>query len=265
MKLRFLIALLTASTSALMGQSYVEKSVTIGDTAIRIPVPAKYVQLERSMPLAADFFKEKEHIIADESKNNTFILAAITPEKFSEAGKNGRLSGTLDCWAMYPNYSQHTRIDIKQFSSFSSKIEALVKSPQESGTYADLINANTRDIKDEAVRKRVESMQKPYIVSKSPRSIVIMSKINDEYILNASCLVNGKLIFLYIQRPNAFDSIEEICAWVKEIEKRTPAEFHGPNSFLASVWQAAVPALLLAMGAAVVAAPLVFIFKFKKS
>jgi len=265
MKLTSIIAFFAASSSALLGQTYAEKSVIIGDTVITIPIPEKYVQLDRNMPLAADFFKEKEHLLADESQNNTFILAAITPEKFSEAGKNGRLSGTLDCWAMYPNYQKTTGFDLKQFSSLSSKMEALAKSTPKSGTYADLVGAKAAEIKDEAVRKRVESIQKLTIVSKSPRSIVTMSKINDGYILNAFCLVKGKLILLYIQRPNPFDGIEEICAWVEQIEKRTPAELHDSNSLKTLAWQAALPALMLAMAAAVIIAPLLFIFKFKKS
>jgi hypothetical protein len=266
MKHVFIILAIMASTwSALLGQTYVDKTVTIGDTIVSFPIPAHYVQLERNMPLAADFFKKKEHAHVEESKNNTFILAALTPERFTEAGKDGKLSGSLDCWAMYGNFSTERRISSSQFSKLTSEAEIAINASRKTGNFYDALGVKAQDFKDEVARKRLEKLEIPQIISKTPRSMVTMVKMNDEFILHALCMINGKLIMLYMQKRNPFDGIDEMGAWVKEIETRTLAEYRSADLNSDSVWQTLATVLALVLTCLVAAAAVVFAFKPKKT
>lgn len=258
-----LILTLLSSLPTLHGQTFVDKTITIGDTFVTFPIPAQYVQLERNMPMAKDFFVQKEHAFVDETKNNTFIIAAITPEKFTEAGKNGRLSGTLDCWAMYPNFSTHSRINLTHFAGIIREFEEALKKSRKGSKFIDVLDIKTSELDDSKVRKSLESIEKPDLVSKSSRTLVMMTKAGDEYILNAYCIINGKLLLLYLQKKNPFDGIEEMQAWTKEIEAKTTAEFNDKGPIANSGWRsvATVSGLLLMTIMAIAA--LFFAFKSK--
>ena len=259
------LAIMASTWSALLGQTYVDKTVTIGDTVVSLPIPAHYVQLERNMPIAADFFKEKEHAQFEESKNNTFILAALTPERFTEAGKTGKLTGSLDCWAMYGNFSTERRITSAEFSELMTGMETAINKANKGGNYLGQLGFKAENFRDEDMRKRIKSLENPQIISKSPRSIVTMAKLNEEYLLHGFCMINGKLIFLYMQKRNPFDGIEEMGAWVKEIETRTPAEYRSADSISHSVWQTLAIVLALVLTCLAAVAAVVFAFKPRKT
>ena len=264
MKLSLIAVILAACTSLLPGQVYLQKTVNVGDTTVTLPVPNKYVQLERNMPFASDFFAKKEHVFSDETKNNTFIAVAISPEKFSEAGRTGRLTGSIDCWAMYGNTISTQRINLGQFTKLVSEIEKSINAAPAKGSAADIYGITTSSIRDAESRRRIEAMEKPLIISKSARSIVTMTKLNEEYILNGNCMINGKLIFIYIQKSNPFDDIEEMEAWVKEIEAQTNAEFLGSASPLDSGWITAATVLGLFFVSVAAIAAVIFAFKTRE-
>jgi hypothetical protein len=258
-----LIVTFLSSLPALQGQTFVDKTLVVGDTAVTLPVPTQYVQLERNMPIMKDFFINREHAFKDESKNNTFILASITPEKFSEAGRSGKLTDSLDCWVVSPNFSSHSRVTVAQFSRTVRDMEVSFKSLSNDAKLIDAFKIKVTGLNNELLRKNMESIEKPQIISKSERTLVIMAKNGGEYILSAYCLINGKFLILYVKKQNPFDAIEEMDAWTKEIEKKTTAEFGYEWGKLDSNWRTAaiVAGLLIMIGMA--AAALVFAFKSK--
>ena len=142
-------------------------------------------------------------------------------------------------------------------------MEVSFKSLSNDAKLIDAFKIKVTGLNNELLRKNMESIEKPQIISKSERTLVIMAKNGGEYILSAYCLINGKFLILYVKKQNPFDAIEEMDAWTKEIEKKTTAEFGYEWGKLDSNWRTAaiVAGLLIMIGMA--AAALVFAFKSK--
>jgi hypothetical protein len=219
----FRLTLLVASS--LHAQEYVEQRVTVGDSSFNFPVPSKYVAIDKKADWAQAFFQKKEHVLADESKNNTFILAMQTPENYAISKKNGQVTGRFECWALYPNFSAKSRMSLKQFATLVSQLEAAFAKLDKDANMLDSIGVKPEKIKDDEVRNRVAALTKPTIISKTERSLVTVSKNEARYTLQAWLLVNEKFLFLYLNADpdQLLPRIEEMNSWIKQIDQKQQA------------------------------------------
>jgi len=225
MKTLTIISLLALSIVRVCGQGFVEKNVTVGDTSFGLPVPSSYVAIERDTEWAKAFFQSKEHVLADERRNNTFILAMQTPERFAVSKKKGEVTGGLDCWAVYPNFSAKSRISLNQFATLAAQIESTFAKLDQTAKMGEFLGIKPSDITDEQVRRQFATMTKPTIVGKSSRTLLMVAKDEGSYLVQAWVLVNGKFFFLYLKKgkDQLASGISEMHAWLKEIEDKTSA------------------------------------------
>ena len=225
MKTLTIISLLALSIARVCGQGFIEKKVTVGDTSFGMPVPASYVAIEKDAEWAKAFFQSKEHALADERRNNTFILAMQTPERFAVSKKTGEITGRLDCWAVYPNFSAKSRMTLKQFTTLVAQAESAFAKLDQTANVSEFLGIKPSDITDEQVRRQFATMTKPTIIGKSSRTLLTVAKDEAAYTVQAWVLVNGKFIFLYLNKgqDQLGSGITEMHAWLKEIEEKTSA------------------------------------------
>ena len=225
MKTLTIISILALSIVRLFGQGFVEKNVIVGDTSFGMPVPASYVAIERDTEWAKAFFQSKEHALTDERRNNTFILAMQTSERFAVSKKNGEITGRLECWAVYPNFSAKSRMSLKQFATLSAQAESALAKLDQTAKIGEFLGIKPSDITDEQVRRQFATMTKPTIIGKSTRTLLTVAKDQDSYTVQAWVLVNGKFLFLYLNKDQdqLVAGISEMHAWLKEIEDKTSA------------------------------------------
>jgi TPR repeat protein len=225
MKKSLIIALLVLSFSPLFGQSFVAKDVKVGDSTFKLPVPARYVAIEKDTEWAKAFFKSKENLLADARRNNTYIIAMQTPERFAASKKNGEVTGLLECWAVYPNFSAESKISLQQFATLVAQAESAFAKLEQTARMDEFLGIKPGDITDEQVRRQFATMTKPTIVGKNGRSLLTVAKNGDAYLVQAWALAHGKLMFLYLNKDQnqLAEGISEMHAWLKEIEDKTPA------------------------------------------
>jgi hypothetical protein len=225
MKKSLIFALLALSLAPLFGQSFVDKDVKVGESTFKLPVPARYVAIEKEAEWAKAFFKSKENLLADTRRNNTFIIAMQTPERFAVSKKNGAVTGVLDCWAVYPNFSAESKISLQQFATLVAQAESAFAKLEQTAKMDEFLGIKPGDITDEQVRRQFATMTKPTIVGKNGRSLLTVAKNGDAYLVQAWALAHGKLMFLYMNKDQnqLAEGISEMHAWLKEIEDKTPA------------------------------------------
>ncbi len=220
-----IIAVLSLSIAGLFGQGFAEKTVAVGGTSFGLPVPARYVAIEKDAEWAKAFFKSKENLLADARRNNTYIIAMQTPERFAASKKNGEVTGQLECWAVYPNFSAESKISLQQFVTLVAQAESAFAKLEQTAKMDEFLGIKPSDITDEQVRRQFATMTKPTIVGKNGRSLLTVAKNGETYLVQAWALVHGKLIFLYLNKDQnqLAEGIREMHAWLKEIEDKTPA------------------------------------------
>ena len=227
MKTISIISVLALSIVRLFGQGFVEKNVTVGDTSFGMPVPASYVAIEKDAEWAKAYLQAKEHVLTDERRNNTFILAMQTPERFAVSKKNGEITGGLDCWAVYPNFSAKSRMSLEQFATLNAQAESAFTKLDQTAKMSEFLGIKPSDFTDEQVRRQFATMTKPMIIGKSSRTLLTVAKDEVTYTVQAWVLVNGKFLFLYMNKSQdqLASGISEMHAWLKEIEDKTSATF----------------------------------------
>lgn len=222
MDLKNILRLSLVFATSLHAQEFVEQRVTVGDSSFNLPVPSKYVAIDKKADWAQAFFQKMEHVLADESKNNTFILAMQTPENYAISKKNGQVTGRFECSALYPNFSAKSRMSLKQFATLVSQLEAAFAKIDKDANMLDFLGVKPEKIKDDEVRNRVAALTKPTIISKTERSLVTVSKNEAKYTLQAWLLVNEKFLLLYLNADpdQLLPRIEEMNSWIREIERK---------------------------------------------
>ena len=217
--------LLSIGIVRLLGQGFVDKNVKVGDTSFALPIPASYVVIDRETEWAKAFYLSKENTFADERSNNTFILAMQTPERFAVSKKKGEVIGKLECWAIYPNFSAKSRVSLKQFATLIAQTESALGKLDQTDKLSDYLGVAPSEIRDEDIRKKFAMMTKPAIIGKTSRTLLTVTMVEETYILQAWVLVNGKLLFVYLnkEKDQLVAGISEMKAWLKEIENRTTA------------------------------------------
>lgn len=227
MKTISIISVLALSIVRLFGQGFVEKNVIVGDTSFGMPVPASYVAIERDTEWAKAFFQSKEHALTDERRNNTFILAMQTPERFAVSKKNGEITGGLDCWAVYPNFSAKSRMSLEQFATLNAQAESAFTKLDQTAKMSEFLGIKPSDFTDEQVRRQFATMTKPMFIGKSSRTLLTVAKDGGAYTVQAWVIVNGKFLFLYMNKSQdeLASGISEMHAWLKEIEDKTSATY----------------------------------------
>ncbi len=225
MKAISIISILTLSIVRLSGQGFVEKTVTVGDTSFGLPVPAGLTAIEKDTEWAKAFFKSKENLIADARRNNTYIIAMQTPERFAISKKKGEITGGLDCWVVYPNFSAKSRMSLEQFATLKAQAESAFAKLDQTARMSEFLGIKPSDFTDEQVRRQFATMTKPTIIGISSRTLLMVAKDEGTYLVQAWVLVNGKSLFLYMNKsPDQLVSgISEMHAWLKEIEDKTSA------------------------------------------
>ena len=225
MKTISIISVLALSIVRLFGQGFVENNVTVGDTSFGIPVPASYVAIEKDAEWAKAYLQAKEHVFTDERRNNTFILAMQTPERFAVSKKNGEITGGLDCWAVYPNFSAKSRMSLEQFATLNAQAESAFTKLDQTAKMSEFLGIKPSDFTDEQVRRQFATMTKPMFIGKSSRTLLTVAKDGGAYTVQAWVLVNGKFLFLYMNKSQdqLTSGISEMHAWLKEIEDKTSA------------------------------------------
>ena len=225
MKTISIISVLALSIVRLFGQGFVEKNVTVGDTSFGMPVPASYVAIEKDAEWAKAYLQAKEHVFTDERRNNTFILAMQTPERFAASKKNGEITGGLDCWAVYPNFSAKSRMSLEQFATLNAEAGSAFTKLDQTAKMSEFLGIKPSDFTDEQVRRQFATMTKPMFIGKSSRTLLTVAKDGGAYTVQAWVLVNGKFLFLYMNKSQdqLASGISEMHAWLKEIEDKTSA------------------------------------------
>ena len=223
MKTISIISLLALSIVRVCGQGFVEKNVTVGDTSFGLPVPASYVAIERDTEWAKTYLQAKEHVLTDERRNNSFILAMQTPERFAVSKKNGEITGGLDCWAVYPNFSAKSRMSLEQFATLNAQAESAFTKLDQTAKMSEFLGIKPSDFTDAQVSRQFATMTKPMIIGKSSRTLLTVAKDEITYTVQAWVLVNGKFLFLYMNKSQdqLASGISEMHAWLKEIEDKT--------------------------------------------
>jgi hypothetical protein len=223
LKTIFRLPLLIAAS--LQAQEYVDQRVTVGDSSFNLPVPSKYVAIDKKADWARAFFQAKEHVLDDESKNNTFVLAMQTPENFAISKKEGAVTGRFECWALYPNFSAKSRMSLKQFAALVSQAEAAFNKLDSDAKMLDFVGLKPDKIKDEQVRKTLSAMTKPTIISKTERSLVTIGRTESRYTLQAWLVINEKFLFLYLNADpdQLLFRINEMNSWIRHIEQKEQA------------------------------------------
>lgn len=225
MNLKLILRLFLLVASGLQAQEFVERRVTVGDTSFDLPMPSKYMVIDKSADWAQAFFRSKEHALEDDSKNNTFILAMQNPDSFAASKKNGRVTGSFDCWAVYPNYTAKTRMSQKQFTALMNQVKTALSKMERDANMTEFVGLKSDKIRDADIRRQLASMTRPTVIAQTERSLTTVVKQEERYTLQAWLLVNGKLFFLYFNADadQIFPRIEEMNSWVKEIERKTQA------------------------------------------
>lgn len=221
------ISVLALSIVRLLGQGFVEMNVTVGDTSFGMPVPASYVAIEKDAEWAKAYLQGKEHLFTDERRNNTFILAMQTPERFAVSKKKGEVTGGLDCWAVYPNFSAKSRMSLEQFATLSAQAESAFTKLDQTAKMSEFLGIKPSDFTDAQVSRQFATMTKPMIIGKSSRTLLTVAKDEVTYTVQAWVLVNGKFLFLYMNKSQdqLASGISEMHAWLKEIEDKTQATY----------------------------------------
>lgn len=227
MKTVSIISTLALSITRLFGQGFVEKNVTVGDTSFGMPVPASYVAIEKDTEWAKAYLQGKEHVFTDERRNNTFILAMQTPERLAVSKKKGEVTGGLDCWAVYPNFSAKSRMSLEQFATLSAQAESAFTKLDQTAKMSEFLGIKPSDFTDAQVSRQFATMTKPMFIGKSSRTLLTVAKDEVTFTIQAWVLVNGKFLFLYMKKsPDHLASgLSEMHAWLKEIEDKTSATF----------------------------------------